>query len=39
MRRIGNTVRQADGAAAQNKDELLDMIQHGADKIINASNK
>ena len=29
----------ADCAAAQNKDELLDMIQHGAEKIINSSNK
>ncbi|KAI9632312.1 SNF2 family N-terminal domain-containing protein [Dioszegia hungarica] len=29
---------QTAAKAAQNKDELLDMIQHGADKIINASN-
>lgn len=29
----------ADHVAAQNKDELLEMIQHGAEKIINANNK
>lgn len=29
--------RQADISVAQNKDELLDMIQHGAEKIINGN--